>query len=408
MVGALASMILSRPPRPTTSQAGRRRVAVVPPRQNSGAMVNVLPDATEGSIVVSKAVTLVKFHRNCAVADDTQSYLLPPPRGRLTQRQWRTLLCPLNSKTPAPDTSPMERVLYATRRLVLSSDPGCTCGTCFLAENDSGVRVRFVVTAGHVLQDAAEDDDHNVNAETKFEFAIHRAAPPASNSEDCSTQRPIPVGSNQVASLTNVISITFCYKDAIFHSKRGECLAYDLAAVPLERCSLLGTPVIKLVDSTSMRSHVGACVGGGTDKEITVDDLDAVTPVVLFGYPYDVFDDRNFVPMIRSGVTATHPAIDFKLTPSGCISVTSFPGDSGGPVFVHGFVALPRLNCYPIHPVYLFLGVNQGEPHGHSTENYDSNDPDDPAKKDLHVTQYTKAKFLFDWLNTLCCEPVAQ
>ena len=42
-----------------------------------------------------------------------------------------------------------------------------------------------------------------------------------------------------------------------------------------------------------------------------LESLTAVENVLMYGYPIGLYDERNVLPLIRSGVTASHPAIDF-------------------------------------------------------------------------------------------------
>jgi hypothetical protein len=69
-------------------------------------------------------------------------------------------------------------------------------------------------------------------------------------------------------------------------------------------------------------------------------DLDAVEPVVMIGYPNGLWDHVNNLPLMRRGVTASHPGIDFKIegskgAPVTVVDMACFPGSSGSPVFAY-------------------------------------------------------------------------
>ncbi|HGH6417174.1 TPA: hypothetical protein ACJL3H_000522 [Neisseria meningitidis] len=53
----------------------------------------------------------------------------------------------------------------------------------------------------------------------------------------------------------------------------------------------------------------------------------------MIGYPNGLWDSKNNLPIFRTGITATHPAIDFEGKKEFMIDVACFPGSSGSPVF---------------------------------------------------------------------------
>ncbi|MFA5355367.1 MAG: serine protease [Candidatus Paceibacterota bacterium] len=56
--------------------------------------------------------------------------------------------------------------------------------------------------------------------------------------------------------------------------------------------------------------------------------------VVFIGYPTGFFDKKNFLPIMRSGIIASIPDIDFQGKQQILIDAQVFPGSSGSPVFV--------------------------------------------------------------------------
>jgi hypothetical protein len=76
------------------------------------------------------------------------------------------------------------------------------------------------------------------------------------------------------------------------------------------------------------------------DKSFTYDDeslnaLTAVENVLMVGYPIGLDDDVHSLPLVRSGITATHPAIDYRGKRQGVVDMACFPGSSGSPVFLY-------------------------------------------------------------------------
>ncbi len=54
----------------------------------------------------------------------------------------------------------------------------------------------------------------------------------------------------------------------------------------------------------------------------------------MTGYPAGLWDVHNNLPILRRGVTASHPAIDYEGRPEILIDIAAFPGSSGSPVMV--------------------------------------------------------------------------
>lgn len=65
-----------------------------------------------------------------------------------------------------------------------------------------------------------------------------------------------------------------------------------------------------------------------------LDSLSAVEDVLMVGYPNGLWDEFNNFPILRRGITATHPAVQFNGKPHGVIDMACFPGSSGSPVLL--------------------------------------------------------------------------
>ena len=64
-------------------------------------------------------------------------------------------------------------------------------------------------------------------------------------------------------------------------------------------------------------------------------DLNALERILFVGYPNGVYDETNNLPVIRSGITATPPDVDYGGRPKFLIDASVFPGSSGSPVFAY-------------------------------------------------------------------------
>lgn len=65
-----------------------------------------------------------------------------------------------------------------------------------------------------------------------------------------------------------------------------------------------------------------------------LNQLTAIEDIIMVGYPNGIWDDVNNLPIIRRGVTATHPKINYCGREEFMIDAACFPGSSGSPVFL--------------------------------------------------------------------------
>ncbi len=64
------------------------------------------------------------------------------------------------------------------------------------------------------------------------------------------------------------------------------------------------------------------------------DNFDAIEDVLFVGYPNGVFDQKNHLPIMRKGITASPYEVDFNGSKKFIIDAQVFPGSSGSPVFI--------------------------------------------------------------------------
>lgn len=67
----------------------------------------------------------------------------------------------------------------------------------------------------------------------------------------------------------------------------------------------------------------------------TEDELDVAQRVTFIGYPDNRFDEIHNLPIIRSGLIASHPKVDFNGIKQFIIDAQVFPGSSGSPVMIN-------------------------------------------------------------------------
>jgi len=68
-------------------------------------------------------------------------------------------------------------------------------------------------------------------------------------------------------------------------------------------------------------------------KEL-LDSLPTMEEIIMIGYPNGIWDAKHNLPIIRRGITATHPRLPCNGKPEFLIDAACFPGSSGSPVFL--------------------------------------------------------------------------
>lgn len=69
-------------------------------------------------------------------------------------------------------------------------------------------------------------------------------------------------------------------------------------------------------------------------SEKVISELSAMEDVVMIGYPRGISDEFNYKPVIRKGITATHPRNDYQGSKEILLDIPAYPGSSGSPVFI--------------------------------------------------------------------------
>jgi hypothetical protein len=65
-----------------------------------------------------------------------------------------------------------------------------------------------------------------------------------------------------------------------------------------------------------------------------LEELTAVEDIIMAGYPNGLWDSSNNLPIIRRGVTASHPSFNFCGRNEFVIDAACYPGSSGSPVLL--------------------------------------------------------------------------
>lgn len=91
-----------------------------------------------------------------------------------------------------------------------------------------------------------------------------------------------------------------------------------------------------------------------------LNELSAMEDVVMVGYPIGLSDTYNHKPIIRRGITASHPGKDYQGKKETLLDMACYPGSSGSPVFILNQGAFSTQNGISVGNRIYLLGVLYG------------------------------------------------
>lgn len=198
-------------------------------------------------------------------------------------------------------TSLAEKMLFSTVRLVCSyKNGGQGTGTGFIYEDriTNDKYFSMIVTNKHVVAGA-----------TSIKIRFHLG--------ELVEDSVIPIGE------THEFEISDCEELWLPHPNP----AIDLCAMPLAY-------VRRIANEANQRLYFKSLVPCNVPSDEDLENLDAIHTVIMIGYPVGLWDEKNNLPILRRGTTASHPRLDFNGMPISVVDVACFPGSSGSPVIL--------------------------------------------------------------------------
>jgi V8-like Glu-specific endopeptidase len=107
---------------------------------------------------------------------------------------------------------------------------------------------------------------------------------------------------------------------------------------PENNVDLCILPIGQFLQDFSSKGQAIFYIPIGTDiipKKEVLDRLSAIEDIVMVGYPNGLWDSVNNLPILRKGITATHPNKDYNGAKEFMIDAACYPGSSGSPVFIY-------------------------------------------------------------------------
>lgn len=102
---------------------------------------------------------------------------------------------------------------------------------------------------------------------------------------------------------------------------------------------ITATPLIPLLKQIKDKHNVDIYFKSISSNNIPTDeqvaDFDALEDIIFVGYPNGIWDNYNYLPIMRKGTTATPYSIDFENQKKFLIDASVFGGSSGSPLFLY-------------------------------------------------------------------------
>ena len=92
--------------------------------------------------------------------------------------------------------------------------------------------------------------------------------------------------------------------------------------------------------------------------DAVLEEMAALEPLVMVGYPIGIWDDKHNMPIFRKGVAATHPYLDHRGEREFFIDMACFPGSGGSPVlFVRNGIYSDKYGRNIVGHAVMLLGI---------------------------------------------------
>jgi hypothetical protein len=101
----------------------------------------------------------------------------------------------------------------------------------------------------------------------------------------------------------------------------------------VDLCAVSMAPILNAANPTPFLRTIDPSI---IPSDEALEGLSAVEDILMIGYPNGLWDATNNYPLIRRGITASHPSIDFYVdgVATTVIDMACFPGSSGSPVIL--------------------------------------------------------------------------
>jgi len=218
--------------------------------------------------------------------------------------------------------SDIEEWMFSTVRIETEEKDGkqwSSTGFIFGYPIDKDKAIPFLVTNKHVIQEQVKGDLHFIKEKN--------------NQPSLGEGLTLPIGN---------------FEDHWFEHPDTDV---DVAVMPFGR-------ILKHIEKENEKIFYRFVSGRIIPKQAEIEDMDAMEEIIFIGYPKGLFDEKNYTPIIRKGVTATPFYIDHGGKKQFLIDASIFPGSSGSPIFlIDNNIHWSKKERKPLDSRILFLGI---------------------------------------------------
>lgn len=125
----------------------------------------------------------------------------------------------------------------------------------------------------------------------------------------------------------------------------------------IDLCVLPIAEIINEADKAGVKLFYTALSKDLIPNAEQIKELEPIEDVVMIGYPDGIWDEKNNRPIVRKGITATHPGIKFNGASEFMLDIACFGGSSGSPAFIYNQGSYPVKNGIVMGNRLLFIGV---------------------------------------------------
>jgi len=192
-----------------------------------------------------------------------------------------------------------EKLMHTTLRIETSlKSGGISTGTGFLFtfRKSDNEHIPVIVTNKHVI----ENSNYGTFVLTK-------------KNQDGSPN----IGSYETIKLDNFESLWIKHPDN----------NVDIAIFPI-------APLMRYAESNNLNLYINPLEDSLIPSQQALSKLGGIEDITMIGYPNGIWDSKNNMPIVRKGITATNPKLDWNGMPVFVIDCACFPGSSGSPVLI--------------------------------------------------------------------------
>lgn len=102
----------------------------------------------------------------------------------------------------------------------------------------------------------------------------------------------------------------------------------------IDLCAITVYPIIEEAKKNGLMVYYRCFTNESIPTPEQINKLDAVEDIQMIGYPNALWDKAHNKPLVRKGITATWPTLDYNGKKEFLIDAACFPGSSGSPVII--------------------------------------------------------------------------